>query len=46
MSNTAEHPINGSFVDIDAGNDVDVPIFVGEFDKVYNRNTFCKEYLK
>ncbi|EID85270.1 Peptidase family S41 [Treponema sp. JC4] len=38
--------INGSFVDIDAGIDVDVPIFVGEFDKVYNRNTFCKEYLK
>ncbi len=38
--------INGSFVDIDGGIDVDVPIFVGEFDKVYNRYTFCKEYLK
>lgn len=37
--------INGSFVDIDSGVDVDVPIFLGEFDKVYNRNTFCKEYL-
>lgn len=37
--------INGSFVDIDSGVDVDTPIFMGEFDKVYNRNTFCKEYL-
>ncbi len=38
--------VNGSFVDIDGGIDVDVPIFVGEFDKVYNRYTFCKDYLK
>lgn len=38
--------VNGSFVDIDGGIDVDVPIFMGDFNKVYNRNTFCKEYLK
>ena len=38
--------VNGSFVDIDDGIDVDVPIARDDFNKVYNRYTFCAEYLK
>ncbi len=38
--------INGSFVDIDAGIDVDVPIAQWEFEKVYNRKKFCENYLE
>ncbi len=35
--------INGSFVDIDAGIDVDVPIAQMDFSEVYNRYEFCKK---
>lgn len=38
--------INGSFVDIDAGIDVDVPIAQMDFSKVYNRYEFCDTYMK
>ena len=38
--------INGSFVDIDAGIDVDVPIAQMDFSKVYNRYDFCDNYVK
>ena len=38
--------INGSFVDIDAGIDVDFPIAQMDFSKVYNRYEFCDNYMK
>ena len=38
--------INGSFVDIDAGIDVDIPIAQMDFSKVYNRYEFCDNYMK
>ena len=38
--------INGSFVDIDAGIDVDFPIAQMDFSKVYNRYEFCDNYVK
>lgn len=38
--------INGSFVDIDAGIDVDISIPQMDFGKVYDRVKFCEEYLK
>ena len=38
--------VNGSFVDIDAGVTPDVSISQQEFEKVYNRYTFCEKYLE
>ena len=38
--------INGSYVDIDNGADVDVAISPMDFKNVYNRAAFCQTYLK
>lgn len=37
--------INGSYVDIDNGADVDVAISPMDFNNVYDRTEFCKKYL-
>ncbi|EID85269.1 Peptidase family S41 [Treponema sp. JC4] len=38
--------INGSYVDIDNGAEVDVAISPMDFTNVYNRAEFCKQYLE